>query len=56
MFEKYVKEVVDETRELTGGWLEEFSEAWSEGCPCLSEESRGGLIFLRCIPPVHLLN
>ena len=23
MFEKYVKE---ETRELTGGWLEEFSE------------------------------
>ena len=36
VFEKYVKEEVDEMRELTGGWLEEFSEPWSEVCPCQS--------------------
>ena len=36
VFEKYVKEEVDEMRELAGGWLEEFSEPWSEVCPCQS--------------------
>ena len=28
-------------RELTGGWLEEFSEA----CPCQSQGSRGNEFF-----------
>ena len=30
---------MDETKELTGGWLEEFSEPWSEPCPCQSQAS-----------------
>ena len=41
MFEIYVKEEVDETKELTGGWLEEFLEPWSEACPCQGQGSRG---------------
>ena len=41
VFEKYVKEEVDESRELTDGWLEEFSEPWSEVCPCQSQGSQG---------------
>ena len=40
-FEKYVKEEVEETRELTGGWLEKFTEPWSEACTCQSQGSRG---------------
>ena len=41
VFEKYVKEEVDETRELTGECLEEFSEPWSEVYPCQSQGSWG---------------
>ena len=40
------KEEVDETRELTGGWLEEFSEP----CPCQSQGKSGGLIFWCAFP------
>ena len=35
----WLKEEVDETRELTVGWLEEFSEPWSKVCPCQSQGS-----------------
>ena len=45
VFEQYVKEEVDETRELTGGWLEGFSEPWSSVCPCQGLGSRERLIF-----------
>ena len=28
--------------ELTGGWLEEYLEPWSEVCPCQSQGNWGG--------------
>ena len=40
---------VQETRKITDGWLEEFSELWSEVRPCQSQGSKE-IIFLRCIP------
>ena len=46
---------MDETRELTGGWLEEFSKPWSEVCPCQSQGSRGGEFF-GVHSPVQLFN
>ena len=54
MFEKKVKEEVEEARELTGGWLEEFSELWSEARPCQSQGSWGDEFF-EVHSPVHLL-
>ena len=36
---------MDEMRELTGGWLEEFSESWSEMCPCQTQASWGDDFF-----------
>ena len=42
-------------RELTGGWLEEFSEPWSEAYPCQSQGSRGDKFF-EMHSPVHLLD
>ena len=43
-----------ETRDLTGGWLEEFSEPWSEACPCQTQGSRRDELF-KMHSPLHLL-
>ena len=40
-------------RELKGGWLEEFSEAWSEVCPCQSHYSTY-IIAYRDVPPLQV--
>ena len=39
MFEKKVKEEVEEVRELTGGWLGGFTEPRSEVFPCQSHRA-----------------
>ena len=56
VLEKQVQEKVKGTRELTGGWLEGFSEPRSETFPCQNQGSLGGINFLRWVHfLMHLL-